>query len=157
HVRMSSVHIGASGSFVSPDGLILTNHHVAADGLQNISREGKDYIANGFLARTYDQEIQLPGEEVNILISIEDVTERGNTAVDPKLPPDEAVKARHAVFADIERQSLDQTGYQSSVITLYGGALYHLYRYKRYTDVRIVFAPEASSAFFGGDPDNFEY
>ena len=157
HLRLASVHIGASGAFVSGDGLVLTNHHVAADGLQNISRPGKDYIKDGFLARTPEEEVQLPGEELDVLVSIQDVTDRVNHAVDPKLPPDQAVKARHAVFADIERESKEKTGFQSHVVTLYGGALYHRYRYKRYSDIRIVFAPEASTAFFGGDPDNFEY
>jgi len=157
HLRLASVHIGASGAFVSADGLVLTNHHVAAGGLQNISRPGKDYVSNGFLARTRDEEIPLPGTELSVLESIEDVTDRVNAAVDPNLPPADAVKARHAVFADIERQSLEKTGLQSSVVTLYGGARYHLYRYKRYSDVRVVFAPEMAAAFFGGDPDNFEY
>ena len=78
-------------------------------------------------------------------------------AVDSKLAPDAALKARHAVFAQIERESLDKTGYQSNVVTLYGGAIYQLYRYKRYSDIRVVFAPEFQAAFFGGDPDNFEY
>src|SRR3954467_3382765 len=90
-------------------------------------------------------------------MSIEDVSARGNAAAGPRLSAGQAVKARHAVFADIEGESLKQTGFQSNVVTLYGGALFHLYRYKRYTDLRIVFAPEASIAFFGGDPDNFEY
>jgi hypothetical protein len=156
-LRLSSVQIGASGSFVSPDGLILTNHHVAASGLENISSPGNDYLATGFLAKTRDQEVRLPGQSVEVLQSIEDVTNRVNAAVDPTLPPVKAVAARHAIFATIERESLEKTGLQSSVVTLYGGAIYDLYRYKRYTDIRIVFAPEASAAFFGGDPDNFEY
>ena len=157
HLRLSSVRIGASGSFVSADGLVLTNHHVAANGLHNISREGKDYLANGFLAKTREEEQQLPGAELSVLVSIEDVTAQINAAVDVKLTAEEAVKARHAVIAEIERKSLETTGLQSNVVTLYGGALYHLYRNKRYTDVRAVFAPEVASAFFGGDVDNFEY
>src|SRR2546423_9339124 len=76
HVRLASAHLGASGSFISPDGLVLTNHHVAADGLQHISTAGKDYIRDGFLAKTRDQEVQLPGEELDVLLSIEDVTSR---------------------------------------------------------------------------------
>ena len=141
---------------MSADGLVLTNHHVVASGLEDISGPGKDYVADGFLARMRDQEIRLPGRQLDVLISIEDVTDRVNAAVDPKLPPDQAVKVRHAIFADIERESLKQTGLHSDVVTLYGDA-YHLYRYKRYSDIRIVFAPEAAEAFFGGDPDNFEY
>ena len=157
HLRLSSVHIGASGSFVSADGLVLTNHHVAVEGLHNISRPGKDYVANGFLAKTPAEEIPLPGMELSVLVAIEDVTARVNAAVDPKLPAADAVKARHAVMADLERHSLEKTGLHGNVVTLYGGAMYHLYRYKKYTDVRVVFAPEVAAAFFGGDPDNFEY
>lgn len=157
HLWLSSVKLGASGAFVSADGLVLTNHHVAGGALQNISRAGKDYLADGFLAKTRDEELRLPGTELSVLESIEDVTARVNAAVDPKLSAADAVKARHAVFAEIERESMQKTGLHGSVVTLYGGALYHLYRYKRYTDIRVVFAPEASVAFFGGDPDNFEY
>ena len=157
HLRLSSVRIGASGSFVSADGLVLTNHHVAANGLHHISREGKDYLANGYLAKTRDEEQPLPGAELTVLVSIEDVTARVNAAVDTKLSTEESIKSRHAAIADIERKSLESTGLQSNVVTLYGGALYHLYRNKRYTDVRAVFAPEIGSAFFGGDTDNFEY
>src|SRR6185369_3026637 len=118
---------------------------------------GKDYITNGFLARTREEEIQLPGMDLEVLESIEDVTVRVNAAVDEKLPPEKAVKQRQAIATDIERESQENTGLQSRIVTLYGGTMYHLYRYKRYTDIRAVFAPEASVAFFGGDPDNFEY
>lgn len=158
HLRLSSVRIGGgSGAFVSADGLVLTNHHIASGGLQNISRPGKDYLRDGFLARNHNEEIPLPGMELRVLESIEDVTTRVHAAVDPKLSGEEAVKARNAAFAVISRESQEKTGLQSDVVTLYGGAEYHLYRYKRYTDVRIVFAPEKAIAFFGGDPDNFEY
>jgi hypothetical protein len=157
HLRLSSVHIGASGSFVSADGLVLTNHHVAVGGLHNISREGKDYVANGFLAKTRSEEARLPGMELSVLESIEDVTPRVNAAIDAAMTGEEAVKARRAVIAKIERQALEQTGLHGNVVTLYGGALYHLYLSKKYTDIRAVFAPEVAIAFFGGDPDNFEY
>jgi hypothetical protein len=157
NLRVSSTRLGASGSFVSPDGLVLTNHHVAAGGLQNASGPGKDYVSNGFLAKSRDQEIKLPGLELSVLETIEDVTERVNDAVNPKLTGEAAVKARNAVFARIEAESKEKTGLLSTVVTLYGGAIYDLYRYKRYTDIRCVFAPEMAVAFFGGDPDNFEY
>lgn len=158
HVRLASVKIGgASGAFVSADGLILTNHHVAAGGLQSASGPGRDYVTNGFVARSHDQEIKLPGMEVSVLESIEDVTDRVNAAVDPKLTGEAAVKARNAVFAQIEDQSQHETGLHSMVVTLYGGAIYDLYRYKRYTDIRCAFAPEMAIAYLGGDPDNFEY
>jgi peptidase S46-like protein len=157
NLQLASVKIGASGAFVSPDGLILTNHHVAAGGLQNASRAGKDYVTDGFLARSRDEEIKLPGLELSVLESIQDVTDRVNQGVDPVLKGEAAVKARNAVVARIESESQKATGLQSNVVTLYGGARYDLYRYKRYTDVRCVFAPEMAVAFFGGDPDNFEY
>ncbi len=157
NLQLASVKLGASGAFVSPDGLILTNHHVAAGGLQNASRAGKDYVTDGFLAKTRDEEIKLPGLELGVLESIDDVTERVNNGVDPALKGEAAVKARNAVIAQIESESQKATGLQSNVVTLYGGARYDLYRYKRYTDVRCVFAPEMAVAFFGGDPDNFEY
>jgi hypothetical protein len=90
-------------------------------------------------------------------MSIDDVTERVNAAVPANLPPDKAAAARRKVMAEIEKASLDKTGLRSDVVTLYQGGMYHLYRYKRYTDVRLVFAPEQQIAFYGGDPDNFEY
>ena len=94
---------------------------------------------------------------MNVLQSIEDVTARVNAAVKPEMTPAEAFRARRAVINTIEKESFDKTGLRSDVITLYQGGLYHLYRYKKYTDVRLVFAPEQQTAFFGGDPDNFEY
>jgi len=157
NLQMASVKIGASGAFVSPDGLILTNHHVAAGGLQNASGPGKDYVANGFLAKSLDDEIKLPGLELSVLESIEDVTDRVNDGVDSKLTGEAAVKARNAIISKIESESETSTKLQSNVVTLFGGARYDLYRYKRYTDIRCAFAPEMSVAFFGGDPDNFEY
>jgi hypothetical protein len=157
HVRLSSVRMGASGSFVSPDGLVLTNHHVAAGGLHNISRAGKDYIADGFLAKNYEDEVRIPGMELSVLVSIEDVTAPIKAAVRSGMSPAVAHKARQERIAELERESLEKTALQSNVVTLYGGAVYHLYRYKKYTDVRVVFAPEFAAAFFGGDPDNFEY
>ena len=158
NVRLASVRIGGgSGAFVSSDGLILTNQHVAAGGLQSASGPGKDYVTNGFIAKSPDQEIKMPGMEVSVLESIQDVTDRVNAAVDPKLTGEAAVKARNAIFATIEAESQKQTGLHSSIVTLYGGAVYDLYRYQRYTDIRCAFAPEMAIAFFGGDADNFEY
>jgi hypothetical protein len=157
HLRLSSTRMGASGAFVSSNGLILTNHHVAAGGLQNASSPGHDYATQGFLAKTQAEELKLPGTEVSILISMDDVTAQVNAGVDPQLTGDAAVKARNAVIARIERAAQQQSGLQCNVVTLYGGAQYHLYRYKRYTDIRCAFAPEMAIAFFGGDPDNYEY
>jgi hypothetical protein len=159
HVQKSSVRFnsGGSGSFVSPDGLVMTNHHVGADCLQKISDEKHNYLRDGFHARTRAHEHKCTDLELNVLMSIEDVTERVKAAVKPGLSSEQAFAARRAVMAEIEKESLDKTGLRSDIITLYQGGLYHLYRFKKYTDVRLVLAPEQQTAFFGGDPDNFEY
>src|SRR4029077_20321803 len=104
-----------------------------------------------------DEELKCLDLELNVLVSIEDVTKRVNDAVKSDMSAADAEKARRAVTNTIEKESLDKTGLRSDVITLYHGGEYHLYRYKKYTDVRLVFAPEQDIAFFGGDPDNFEY
>jgi hypothetical protein len=148
---------GGSGSFVSPDGLVVTNHHIGADCLQKLSPKDKDYYRDGYYARTRADELKCPDLELNALQSIEDVTARVNAAVKPDMTPAQAFAARRAVMAEIEKESLDKTGLRSDVVTLYQGGLYHLYRYKKYTDVRLVMAPEHAIAFFGGDTDNFEY
>jgi hypothetical protein len=135
----------------------MTNHHVGADAIQKLSAEGKDYMARGFHAKTRAEELRCLDLELNVLMSIEDVTAQVNAAVKPELSPADAFRARRAVMSTIEKESLDKTGLRSDVVTLYHGGLYHLYRYKKYTDVRLVFAPETDAAFFGGDPDNFEY
>src|SRR5947208_10206535 len=135
----------------------MSNHHVGADTLQKVSSKKHDYLKNGFMARTLEEEIPAKDLELNVLMSIEDVTARVNAAIKPGLSDEEAFKARRAVMAQIEKESQDKTGLRSDVVTLYQGGLYHLYRFKRYTDVRLVFAPEQQIAFFGGDPDNFEY
>ena len=148
---------GGSGGFVSPNGLIVTNHHIAADALQKLSRPGNDLYRNGFYARRQADELPCPDLELNVLQSIEDVTTRVNAAVKPNLSTAEASAARRAVMSEIEKESLSKTGLRSDVVTLYNGGAYHLYRYKKYTDVRLVFAPELAIASFGGDVDNFEY
>jgi hypothetical protein len=159
HVQKSSVRFnsGGSGSFVSPDGLVMTNHHVGIDCLQKLSTKDRDYLKSGFHAVTRDQEVKCHDLELNILLNIEDVTDRINAAIKPGTNPAEAQKVRRAVINTIEQESFDKTGQRSDVVTLYHGGLYHLYRYKKYTDVRLVFAPEKAIAFFGGDPDNFEF
>ncbi len=159
HLMLSSVRFnsGGSASFVSSQGLVLTNHHVASDTLYKISTAENNYNENGFLAATQADEVKTPDLELNQLISIEDVTATVNSAIKESMTPQEAGKARQAKMAAIEKESLDATGLRSDVVTLYGGGRYHLYRYKKYTDVRLVWAPEAGAAFFGGDADNFEY
>ena len=159
HLRLSSVRFnsGGSGSFISSTGLVLTNHHVASDTLHKLSTPERNIIDDGFLARSIDQELKAPDLELNQLVSIEDVTGRVNESVDPAASAEDAAKQRRAIIAKIEQESLKATGLRSDVITLFGGAQYHLYRYKKYTDVRLVWAPETAAAFFGGDADNFEY
>ena len=159
HVQKASVRFnnGGSGSFVSAEGLILSNHHVGADAVQKLSGAGRDYLKDGFLARSRSEELPCVDLELNVLMSIEDVTGRVNAAVQAGMSPEDAFQARRAVMAAIEQESLDRTGLRSDVVTLFQGGRYHLYRYKRYTDVRLVFSPEQQIAFFGGDPDNFEY
>jgi Peptidase S46 len=159
HVRLSCVRLndGGSGSFVSPHGLLLTNHHVARSQLQKNSTAEHDYVKNGFYAPTQEQEMKSPDLEVNVLESMEDVTPRVAAATKGAQTPADEFAKRKAVIADIERESLQKTGLRSDVVTLYQGGEYWLYRYKKYTDVRLVFAPEDQAAFFGGDPDNFTY
>ncbi len=159
HVQKSSVRFnsGGSGSFVSADGLVMTNHHVGADTLQKISTPEKNYLRDGFYANRPEDEVKALDLELNVLQSIEDVTQRVNAAIKPGMDSARAFAARRDVMAAIEKESLEKTGLRSNVITLYHGAQYHLYRFKRYTDVRLVFAPEQQIAFYGGDPDNFEY
>jgi Peptidase S46 len=159
HLQKASVRFnsGGSGSFVSPNGLVITNHHVGADTLQKMGDEQHNYLRDGFYAKTQADAIKSADLELNVLMSIEDVTARVTGAVKAGLTGEQASKARNAVIAAIEKESKDQTGLRSDVVTLYQGGAYHLYRYKRYDDVRLVFAPEQQMAFFGGDPDNFEY
>jgi hypothetical protein len=159
HVQKSSVRFnnGGSGSFVSASGLVMTNHHVGADCLAKISTKEKDYVAAGFEAKSYAAEPKCVDLELNVLMSIEDVTARVDGAIQSGMDSAAAERARRAEINDIEKESRDKTGLRSDVVPLYNGGQYHLYRYKRYTDVRLVFAPQKAIAFFGGDPDNFEY
>ena len=159
HLMHASVRFnsGGSGSFVSGDGLVITNHHVGLDSLQKMSTAGKNYARDGFYAATAADEVKCLDLELNVLQSTADVTARVNAAIPAGITGDAAAKARQKVIAAIEKESRDQTGLRSDVVTLYQGGAYHLYRSKRYTDIRLVFAPEQQAAFFGGDPDNFEY
>lgn len=159
HLQKASVRFnsGGSGSFVSAGGLVITNHHVAADCLQKMGDAQHNYLRDGFYATTPAEEKKCADLELNVLESIEDVTARVNDAVNPAMTTEQAASARNAVIAAIEKESKDKTGLRSDVVTLYQGGAYHLYRYRRYDDVRLVFAPEQQIAFYGGDPDNFEY
>jgi hypothetical protein len=159
HVQKSSVRFdnGGSGSFVSPDGLVMTNHHVGADCLGKISTKDKNYLVTGFEAKSNAEEPKCGDLELNVLMSIDDVTARVAGAVPSGMDDASAEEARRSEINSIEKESRDKTGLRSDVVTLYNGGQYHLYRYKQYTDVRLVFAPQKSIAFFGGDTDNFEY
>jgi hypothetical protein len=159
HLRLSSVRLndGGSGSFVSPNGLLLTNHHVARDQLQKNSTAEHNYVRDGFYAATPDQEMKTPDLEVNVLVGMQDVTARVQGAAKGAKDDAEALKARETETAAIEKESKDKTGLRSDVVSFYNGGEYWLYQYKAYTDVRLVFAPEEEAAFFGGDPDNFTY
>src|SRR4026207_357075 len=158
-VRLASVRFnnGGSGSFVSPNRLVLTHHHIVEDIVAEVSTPEKDYAKEGFVAKTRADEIKAPSLELNVLMSIEDVTSRVNGAIKAGATDSEAFAARRAEISAIEAESLKSTGMRSDVVTLYQGGQYNLYRYKKYTDVRLVFAPEFQAAFFGGDPDNFNF
>ena len=159
HVRLSSVRFndGGSGSFVSPNGLVLTNHPVARGQLQKVSTPENDLVKNGFYARTAAEEMKCPDLELNVLMSLDDVTAKVTAAIKPGMTDKQANDARKAATAKIEKESLDATGLRSDVVSLYQGGEYWLYRYKKYTDIRLVFAPEVQIAFYGGDPDNFTF
>src|SRR3954469_17946989 len=159
HRRLSSVRLndGGSGSFVSPDGLLLTNHHVARGQLQKNSTAEHDYLRDGFYATTQDQEMKSADLEINVLVGMQNVTARVQGAAKGVKDEKQALKARETEIAAIAKESKDKTGNRSDVVSFYSGGEYWLYQYKVFTDVRLVFAPEQQAAFFGGDPDNFTY
>ena len=159
HIRLSSVRFnnGGSGSFVSADGLTFTNHHVGAACVQQLSTEGHDYIKTGFYAKTQADEAKCPNLELNELVGIEDVTDKVNAGLKPDMSAAEAGQAQRAAMSQVEKDCTTATGLRCDVVVFYSGQVYNLYKYKKYTDVRLVFAPEFDAAFFGGDPDNFTY
>lgn len=157
-IRLSSVRFGgASAAFISPDGLVLTNHHVGRGAIQNLSTKDRDLMRLGFYARTRGEELRCPGVELRVLQDIEDVTDAITAAEKPGMSPDQAAEARDKAIADMEKDFSEKTGLRCSVVALYSGGLYHLHEYRVYTDVRLVFAVENAVAFFGGDADNFTY
>lgn len=159
HVRLSSVRFmdGGSGSFISPNGLVMTNHHVAMGQLQKMSTAEQNFVATGFYAATPEQEAKCPDLELNVLVDMVNVTSRITGAVKPEMKPADALKARKEEQAKIEKEYHDKTGLRCDVVSLYNGGEYWLYQYKRYTDIRLVMAPERQIAFWGGDDDNFTY
>jgi hypothetical protein len=159
HLQESSIRFnnGGSGSFVSNKGLVITNHHIGADSLEKLSTKDRDLLKAGYWAKSPSEELRCPDMELNVLDSIEDVTKRVEAAVKPGLSPADAAAARRSILAEIESESKKATGLRSDVVTLHHGGLYHLYRYRRFTDVRLAFAPESAIAGYGGDVDNFEF
>jgi hypothetical protein len=165
HVRLSTVRVGrgCTGSFISPDGLVLTNHHCAQRALADNSSSGRDLLADGFLARTREEELPCRAYQVLVLVGMEDVTDRLRSAV-AGLDEKRANESRKRAMTQIEKAAEDaskrdpRTGpLLCEVVTLYDGGQYSLYKYKRYDDVRLVFTPEMAIAEFGGDPDNFQF
>ncbi len=159
HLRLASVKFpGGSGSFVSPDGLIFTNHHIGRGCTHNVSTPEHDYMKDGFYAKSREAEPKGPGLEVMTLQDIKDVTNEIDGAAKAAMNDAEAGAAQRAEIAKLEKDCTDiEHAIRCEVVTLYSGGMYHLYKYKRYTDVRLVMAPEYDIAFFGGDPDNFTY
>ena len=157
HVRLSSARApSGSSSFISPEGLLFTNHHIAQDCIHDLSTSGKDYMKDGFYAPTRADEAKCPGVEFLVLENIEDVTAKVTGAAKPGMSTADAGKAQREEMGSLEKEC-STNGQRCDVVTLYSGAMYNLYKYKKYDDIRLVFAPEFSIAFFGGDPDNFEY
>jgi hypothetical protein len=148
---------GGSGSFVSSRGLLLTNHHVGEDCIHQLSTSKHDYMAEGFYAANDRDEKTCPDLEVNVLLSTSDVTSKVNEGIGDETSSAQANRMRNASMARIENECATSTGNRCDVVTLYSGGQYSLYQYKKYTDVRLVFAPEYRVAQFGGDPDNFMY
>lgn len=158
-LRLGSVRFnnGGSGSFISGKGLLFTNHHVGIDCIQKVSSATADYVKNGFYAPEAAAEKKCPDLEVNVLLNIEDVTDKVTAGITASTPAAEANQKRKQVQSALEKECADKTGNRCDVVTLYAGGRFHLYQYKKYSDVRLVFAPEFNIAFFGGDPDNFTY
>ena len=158
HLRIASLRFpGGSGSFVSPDGLAITNHHVARGCIANLSSKEHDYMNDGFVAGSRSDEQTCPGMELSQLLGIERVTARIRGVEKPEMTPAEAESARRREMAAVEKECSDGTELRCDVVKLYSGQEYDLYRYRRFTDVRLAFAPATQMAQFGGDDDNFEF
>jgi hypothetical protein len=159
HVRLSSVRQpGCSASFVSGEGLVMTNHHCARSCIEAVTREGEDFIENGFYAGSRAAERRCPNFWLDQLLSIRDVTDSVTAAVPSGASPTQAAEARAAAITDIQdRCRATGAHLNCQVVTMYRGGQYKLYTFRRYDDLRLVFAPDGPAAFFGGDPDNFTY
>jgi Peptidase S46 len=159
HVRMAALKFATycTASFVSEDGLVMTNHHCARPNVTKVTREGEDLHKNGFIAYTLEDERPVPGLFVDQLVYFQDVTDEIYDAMEEGKTEDEKLEIKSRVIEEIETRVAEETGLDVSITPLYEGGRYSLYGYKRYNDVRLVFAPEAQIGSFGGDPDNFTY
>lgn len=159
NVRMSALRFAnyCSASLVSADGLIMTNHHCGRRSIVQVTKKGEDLMNNGFFAKTLKDERPVPGLYVDQLVMIKDVTDEVQSAIDKGKTPEEKAKNKRDIFQTITDRENKATDLRTSITTLFNGGKYSLYGYKRYNDVRLVFAPEEEIAYFGGDPDNFTY
>ncbi|WNG33498.1 S46 family peptidase [Archangium violaceum] len=157
-MRLSSVRLagGCSASFVSPDGLVMTNHHCIRSCVQDLSSAKRDYLATGFLAKELKDELRCPKVEANQLVAMTDVTARLQ-GVTKGLSGPAFNTALKAEMSKIESECATGPELRCDVVTLFNGGKYQLYKYRRFQDVRLAFAPEFSMAAFGGDPDNFNF
>ncbi|MDO8834209.1 MAG: S46 family peptidase [Vicinamibacterales bacterium] len=156
HLQLATIRFGGgTGSIVSPTGLVLTNHHIGLGTLQRLSTPEKNLVKDGFYAPTFADELKVPGMTLNVLQTMEDVTAKVHAAVTAGMSAAGAVAARQKAIQEI--QGAPVAGALKQVVSLYAGAIYHLYTYKTYTDVRLVFGAEYQVGFYGGDPDNFTY
>jgi hypothetical protein len=158
--RLSAVRLpaGCSASFISEDGLVMTNHHCARGALDKVNRPGEDLPDTGYFARSLDEERKVPGMQADVLQVIEDVTKRMQTAFESGKTDEEKLKAREAERVKIEQEYSDKDSILTfNVVSFYNGGRYSVYGYKRYNDVRLVFAVETQTGFYGGDYDNFTY
>lgn len=158
-VRMSAIRFAnyCSASFVSEDGLVMTNHHCARESVDNINQPGENLNETGFYATGLDDERKVPGLYVDQLVQIRDVTAEVLAAMDKAETDADKLTARDNAIKEIEEKAGAESKLQADVVTFYNGGKYSLYLYKRYTDVRAVFVPEMKLGFFGGDEDNFTY
>jgi hypothetical protein len=159
HARLSAVRIpGCTASFVSPDGLIMSNHHCARECADAVTRPGEDFLANGFYAASRAEERACPDFTVDQLVGITDVTTEVSAAVPPGADADRAAALRDQAMQRLQdRCDQSATATHCELISMYRGGQYKLYRFHRWTEARLVFVPEAQAASFGGDPDNFTY
>ncbi len=158
-VRLSSIRFmdGGSGSFVSANGLVMTNHHVGVGQITKLSTQGKDYVNEGFYAKSLSEELKCKDLEVNVLVNMIDVTSRVKAVAKENMSAKDINEARNKEIDKIESVYFEKTGLRSDVVSFYNGGEFWLYQYKKYTDVRLVFAPERNAAYFGGDNDNFTF